>query len=63
MKVEIYRKADICGYPVEEEKPQRTFCGVSAIQITRDCIYGDICGEQLTIKLDHMNYNYYIFEN
>lgn len=63
MKIEIYRKHNVCGlYDLEEDKPDTVFCNVSQIQITPKFIYGNIDGEQLTVKIDSFNYNYHIME-
>ena len=67
MKIEIYRKHNVCGlynglYNIEEDKPDTVFCNVHQIQITPKFIYGNIDGEQLTIKTDNYNYNYHIME-
>ena len=60
MKVEIYRYRWIADAKIEDEVADRCYEDVENIQLTPKYLYGTIHGEQLTVKLDHQNYAYYI---
>ena len=60
MTIEIYRKHYINGIGFEDETAETIYKNVSDIQITSKYIFGNIDGEQLTIKTDHFNYAYTI---
>lgn len=60
MTIEIYRKRSVFNGFVLDDEPESTFCNVSTVEIGKTAIYGTIDGEQLTIKLDHINYHYIV---
>lgn len=60
MTIEIYRKRSVFNGFVLDDKPECTFRNVSAVEIGKTAIFGTIDGEQLTIKLDHVNCHYVI---
>lgn len=61
MTIEIYRIRRItANQSIADDKPCTIYNNVSAVQITPNYIYGDINGEQLTIKADFFNYSYTI---
>ena len=60
MKIEIYQKRRVFNSFVVDDSPCAIYENVSNIQIESEYIYGDINGEQLTIKTDHFNNVYTI---
>lgn len=62
MKIEVYRKRYIgCGFVVDDD-PERVFYNVAQVELASGAIYGDIDGEQLTIKTDNVNYKYVLLD-
>ena len=61
MKIEIYRIRRITTdrFFIDDE-PCTVYDNVSSIQIAPGYIYGNVNGEQLTIKTDFFNYSYTI---
>jgi hypothetical protein len=62
MKIEIYRKRYVMGMPIVDDEPEITYNNVFCIEIAPKHIYGNINGEELTIKTDHYNYKYSIVD-
>ena len=60
MKIEIYNKYWINDMVILSDYPCSVYCNVRNIEITQNFIYGNINGEQLTIKKDCLNYAYFI---
>ena len=60
MTIKIYHKRSVFNGFVLDDNPECTFCNVSAVEIGKTAIFGTIDGEQLTIKLDRINYHYAI---
>ena len=60
MTIEIYRKHDVFNSSVIEDYPVAVWNNVSMIEIRGKYIFGNVDGEQLTIKKDTVNYVYIV---
>ena len=60
MKLEIYRKRSIPGGYVFDVDPETVFENILWVEILNGVIYGNIYGEELTVKMDEVNYRYII---
>ena len=63
MKICIHRKHYVGNRIIVQDEAEATYSNVWNIEIIKTHIFGDINGEQLTIKLDHTNYKYYIMND
>lgn len=62
MKIEIYRKRFYGSGFVVDDDPETVFHNVAQVELARGAIYGNIDGEQLTIKTDCLNYKYVLLD-
>ena len=58
MRLEVYRKRQICGGFVADDSPEIVFCNIAWFDICGNTISGNICGEELTVNMDTVNYKY-----
>jgi len=62
MKIEIYRKRQVFNGFVVDDTPETVFSGVCWFEIRNNTIFGNVNGEELTVKMDGYNYNYIILQ-
>ena len=63
MIIYVHRKRFAGNTFIEEDEAERIYRNVCNIEVCKSYIFGDINGEQLSVKLDHTNYKYYIMND